>query len=214
MKKRIEAYTFDASLQTVTFTDYATIELDAILIIVNVLDQVIIYNPFDAAKGGTVATNVLTLEFDTSSPAMADTDPLLIFYDDGLTGEHRDNLITAEYNTTGAQTNDDMLGAIASGTRIGLVGLDVVSDEATTVGVGVRIGFGTLTVPAEASSGATAVAGVPLSHPGIAPGSGPIKMWPGDKPIFGASGEELRITCGAPTTGKLTVVITYFTVTD
>lgn len=212
MKKRFEDYTFDASEKTVTFTGVGTVKLESIVHIQNTLDGITIYSPFDINKLGTVATNVLTCAFDTTG--MADTDPLFIVYDDGLTGEHRDNLISAEYNTTAAQTDDDMLGAIAAGTKIGLVGIDIVTDEATTVGVGVRIGFGAANVPAEGASGANAVPGIPVSDPGIAPGSGIIKRYPDNKPLFGASGEELRITNGVPTGGKLTVVITYFTVTD
>jgi hypothetical protein len=80
MKTRIANYTFDASAKTVEFDDYAAITLDGVLLIVNVTDQIIIYNFADVAKGGTAATNILTLEFDTT--AMDDADDLLIYYDD------------------------------------------------------------------------------------------------------------------------------------
>lgn len=79
-KRQLINYTFDASAQTITLTDYTTIRLDSILLITNVTDNVIIYNFADATKGGTVATNVLTLTYDTTS--MADADKLLIYYDD------------------------------------------------------------------------------------------------------------------------------------
>jgi len=82
MKLSVANYTFDASAKTVTFTDINPILLEAVLLVVNVTDQIIIYNFADPAKGGTVATNVLTLEFDTTS--MDDTDKLLIFYEDSL----------------------------------------------------------------------------------------------------------------------------------
>lgn len=78
MKKLITNYTFDASAKQVTFTDYATISLEQVLLITNVTDNVIIYN--FASTGGTVATNVLTLDYNTTS--MDDTDDLQIFYDD------------------------------------------------------------------------------------------------------------------------------------
>jgi len=80
MKTKIENYLFDASEKKITFTDYTTIRLDAILLITNVTDNLILYNFADPAKGGTVATNVLTLTYDTVS--MSDTDKLLIYYDD------------------------------------------------------------------------------------------------------------------------------------
>ena len=79
-KVRVTGYTFDASAQTITFTDYTGVSLDGMLLITNVTDQIIIYNFADTAKGGTVSTNVLTLEHDTTS--MADADDLLIYYDD------------------------------------------------------------------------------------------------------------------------------------
>lgn len=75
-------YTFDASAKTITFDSYAGIEQENILLITNVTDGVFIYSFADPAKGGTVATNVLTLEYDTTS--MDDTDVLQIIYDDPL----------------------------------------------------------------------------------------------------------------------------------
>lgn len=80
MKTLIKNYTFDASAKTVTFSDYTSISLNRVLLITNVTDNVIIYNFADPAAGGSVATNVLTLDYDTT--AMDDTDALQIFYDD------------------------------------------------------------------------------------------------------------------------------------
>ena len=80
MKQQILNYTFNKTAKTVTFTDYTTIRLDSLLLITNVTDNIIIYNFANPSLGGTVATNVLTLTYDTS--AMADADKLQIFYDD------------------------------------------------------------------------------------------------------------------------------------
>jgi len=80
MKVKIDSYSFNKTAKTVTFTDYTTIRLDAILLITNVTDNIILYNFADATKGGTVLTNVLTLAYDTSS--MDNGDKLLIYYDD------------------------------------------------------------------------------------------------------------------------------------
>jgi hypothetical protein len=80
MKTKVINYTFDKSAKTVTFTDYTTIRLDSVLLVVNATDNIIIYNFADPALGGTVGTNILTLTYDTSS--MANTDKLLIYYDD------------------------------------------------------------------------------------------------------------------------------------
>lgn len=81
MKVQVTNYTFDKTAKTVTFTDYASIRLDSVLLITNVTDNIFIYNFADPTLGGTVATNVLTLIYDTST--MDDTDSLQIFYDDG-----------------------------------------------------------------------------------------------------------------------------------
>ena len=78
MKVRIDKYSFDASAKTVTFIDYDSIDLSRVLLITNVTDNVIVYNFANSSLGGSVANNVLTLDYDTTS--MSDTDDLLIFY--------------------------------------------------------------------------------------------------------------------------------------
>lgn len=83
-KIKITNYTFDKAAKTVTFSDYATILLDSILCVINVTKGIVIYVPNDSTLGGTVLTNVLTLAYDTS--AMANTDKLLIYYDDPTIG--------------------------------------------------------------------------------------------------------------------------------
>jgi hypothetical protein len=83
MKTKIDNYIFDKTAKTITFTDYTSIRLDAILLITNVTDGLILYNFADPTKGGTVLSNVLTLVYDTS--AMSNTDKLLIYYDDSTT---------------------------------------------------------------------------------------------------------------------------------
>jgi hypothetical protein len=79
-KLKIDNYSFDASEKKITFTDYTTIRLDSILLITNATDNIIIFNFSDANKGGTVATNVLTLTYSTTG--MSDGDKLLIYYED------------------------------------------------------------------------------------------------------------------------------------
>lgn len=95
MKKLITNYTFNAAAKTITFTDYGSITLEAVLLITNVTDNIIIYNFAAVGKGGTVATNVLTLDYDTTS--MDNADDLQIFYDDTAvnfaTSEKQDTII-------------------------------------------------------------------------------------------------------------------------
>lgn len=80
MKIKIDNYTFNKTTKTITFTDYANIQLDCVLGVINATRGVILFTPVDVTKGGTVATNVLTLTYDTS--AMANTDELVIYYYD------------------------------------------------------------------------------------------------------------------------------------
>ncbi len=72
----IGSYAFDASAQTITFSGLGPLNLEDIGIIVNVTDQEVIYNPQGTDKGGSISSNVLTLEYDTTS--MSDGDALQI----------------------------------------------------------------------------------------------------------------------------------------
>lgn len=122
------------------------------------------------------------------------------------------NTKTAEYNATASTTDDNILPAISAGTIYVITAIEVTLSKDTSVTVGYRIGFGTSTVPAEGSANADAVDKVVSSHPGLAAGSGVIKGNGGGIIGIGGDGEELRITCGAATGGKIRVVVTYYTI--
>lgn len=79
MKTLVKNYIFDKTNKKITFSDYASIILDQILLITNVTDNIMIYNFANSSLGGTVSGNVLTLTYDTST--MNDTDSLQIFID-------------------------------------------------------------------------------------------------------------------------------------
>jgi hypothetical protein len=122
------------------------------------------------------------------------------------------NVKSATYITTGAQTDDNVLPAIGSGTIYVITRLTITLDEAVTVGTAVRLGFGATTIPALGASGADAVDDIILYHPGMVPGTG-MAVGDGNGIIaVGDDGEELRITCGAPTSGTLVVSVSYYTV--
>lgn len=126
MKTRIVNYTFDASEKTIEFDDYVSITLDAILIIANVTDGVIIYNFADADKGGTVLTNVLTLEYNTTT--MDDSDDLLIYYDDSTESQAiNDGGNTITVDGTVAITSAD-LGSCK--TALELIDDAIIADDA------------------------------------------------------------------------------------
>jgi len=78
-KQLIPRYTFSASAKTVTFSEFDQIDLERVLLITNVTDNIVVYSFADPLKGGTVATNVLTLDYSTTM--MSDTDRLAVFYD-------------------------------------------------------------------------------------------------------------------------------------
>lgn len=80
-------YTFNASAKTVTFSaNYSTLALSDILYILNAKSgtATVIYDPTDAAKGGTYAGRTLTLAHNTTS--MSNSDPLQIIVAEGDVG--------------------------------------------------------------------------------------------------------------------------------
>ncbi len=104
MKQIIKNYAFNKTAQTVSFSDFASISLDRLLLITNVTANVVIYQFNDPALGGSVSGNVLTLTLDTSS--MHNTDKLQVIYD-CATGDP----VYDASSTTGAVAGD-----VASGT--------------------------------------------------------------------------------------------------
>lgn len=122
------------------------------------------------------------------------------------------NIQSAEYFTTGAQTNDNVLPLISAGTKYVITSITVTASAANTVNTSVRLGFGTTGVPAQGTSGADAVTKVVLSHPNIPAGSGVVKGNGSGIVGIGGDGEELYITCSAPTTGSLIVQVDYYTI--
>lgn len=108
----------------------------------------------------------------------------------------------------GAQTNFALL-TVATGLKIILTSLVVWASRANTVNVDVRLGFGSTNVPTPALAGQNFIA---LDGRAIAPGDG-IALGNGLGIVgFGFDGADLRLTCGVPTGGHLTISYTYYTV--
>lgn len=82
MKIRLTGATFDASAKTVLHANFSDVGLGGIMLIINVTDNVIIYNFADPTLGGSLSTDTLTLDFDTTT--MDDADVLMILVDDGV----------------------------------------------------------------------------------------------------------------------------------
>ncbi|OGL46471.1 MAG: hypothetical protein A2W05_07140 [Candidatus Schekmanbacteria bacterium RBG_16_38_10] len=97
-KLRLTGATFDASLKTITHASFSDVTLAGIQLITNVTDQIIIYSFADTAKGGTLSTDTLALEYDTTS--MSDTDELMILVEDGATTQPVSGTVTANLSAT------------------------------------------------------------------------------------------------------------------
>jgi len=84
LKRLVTDYTFDPAAHTVTFNGYAAVDLRGLIIITNVTRNIIIYSFADMESpyslGGSAATNVVTLDYDTTK--MVASDNLQIYYDD------------------------------------------------------------------------------------------------------------------------------------
>ena len=122
MKKLITTYTFDASARTVELSDYGSdFDIKGLLLIVNVTDNIAIYNFAVDGLGHTgVADDVITLEHDTTS--MADSDKLLVYYDDPAgtqlvdLGTNNDIKIASGQVASGAFASGSIAsGAVSSG---------------------------------------------------------------------------------------------------
>lgn len=113
------------------------------------------------------------------------------------------NIITIEAAFTTAQA-DTALVTVGAGAKVVVTRCDVNLDEATTVGVGFRVGFGAATTPT--------TTGVLNSHPGLVPGGGSYKGDGSGILGAGADNEDIRITSEVPTSGSLRVILSYFTI--
>src|SRR3990172_1991632 len=134
MKQKIITYTFSAAAKTITFGDYGSITLESVLVVINATDQITIFNPTNTSLGGTVATNVLTLEYDTTT--MSDTDKLIIYYDDN-TAQPISGTVTANLSATDNAVLDAIeldTTAIAGAVSGAEMQVDVITMPSVTIG--------------------------------------------------------------------------------
>ena len=112
------------------------------------------------------------------------------------------NILNVRAQYTTAQT-DVALVTVSSGTKIIVTKASATVSNATTVNVAVRIGLGATTTPTASL--------VALSHPGLAPGGGLVEGSGAGIIVIGGDGDDLRVTCGAATTGAIDVNVSYYT---
>ncbi len=108
--------------------------------------------------------------------------------------------ITLRTNYTAAQTNAAII-TVGDTQRLAVTQLQVTADNANTVDVQVRIGFGATTTPT--------TTGVVGTHPGIPAGGGFTRGTGAAVIGIGAPGQDLRITSEVPTTGSIDILVTY-----
>lgn len=101
-----------------------------------------------------------------------------------------------------AVATDDAVVSVTSPDRIVLTRISVTMDNANTVDVGFRVGFGATTTPT--------TAGVVATHPGVSAGGG-ITIGDGSGVLgIGAAGEDLRVTAEVPTSGSWRINVSYY----
>jgi hypothetical protein len=118
-------------------------------------------------------------------------------------------VITKEWtfaDADGAQT-DAALVTVSAGTKIAVTNIAAICDNANTGDVAVRVGFAAASLSAAATTG---IAGIVMSHPGIAAGSGYNRGDGSGVLGVGADGEDLRITCEDPAGGSIRIIASYF----
>jgi hypothetical protein len=79
-------------------------DLNKFLYIVNITDNIVIYDPVDTSRGGTRTDHSMNLGYDTS--AMSDSDDLLIIYEPFIMDEMPD---LAQEILTELQTTNKLL---------------------------------------------------------------------------------------------------------
>lgn len=162
----------------------------------------------DVDAGGPVKLGAKAIAFGANPTAVAAADRTDLYANRAgvpfVLGGHP-NIVTIEAEYTAAQTNTAIV-TVSSGLKIVVTAITAIVSAATTVTVGLRVGFAATTTPT--------TTGVVLTHPGILAlsGSGIGEGHGGGIIGVGADGEDLRITSDVPTTGALRVRVSYFTI--
>lgn len=93
-------------------------------------------------------------------------------------------------NYTSAQTNQAVV-SVSAGQKLHLKHASVYCENGNAVQVAAAYGFATATLGSS---------NIVARHPGIAPGSGFGEDYTN---VYGGDDEDIRVTCGAPTSGSI-----------
>jgi hypothetical protein len=159
MRTLIQNYTFNKSAKQITFTDYASIVLEKVLLVTDVTNNTTIYQANDPSKGGTIAGNVLTLTYDTTGSSFANGDKLQVFYE----ADAENVSVTSSALPTGAATAAKQPSLGTAGTP----SADVITVQGTTSMTPVKVDGSAVTQPV---SGSVTVSGTVTANLGTIDG--------------------------------------------
>ena len=95
------SYVFNKQNKTITLSGLSTLTINKILLILNVTRNTVIYRPITAGLGGTIAGNVITLDYDTTAMNNADELQVWVDYPNTLATDANRNDMIQEIQTTG-----------------------------------------------------------------------------------------------------------------
>jgi hypothetical protein len=113
---------------------------------------------------------------------------------------------TYEWSFTAAQTNAKLVDVAATDKFIVSFVKAICSND-NTVNVSVRLGLAQSALPTLTDNSLTGNPGMILSHGGIARGGGEVNSMAGAMIAMGELGDDLYLTCSAPTGGSLRIIV-------
>ena len=133
-------YYFNAGSNNIDFSSYPDFDPKRLLAVINTtIDQTLIYatgggvsSPVGGSFSGSIGSYVLTLDFDTSSAGMNDTDVLQLIYDELVGMEEAKSSIDIVSGKSGLDVN--LLNSSFGGT-VGSVMPAPFQDNALSIGV-------------------------------------------------------------------------------
>ncbi len=123
----VDTYTFTAAAKTIDMPSVSGLEIEGIQLITNVVDNVIIYQFNNPAKGGTLSGTTLTLTYDTTS--MSDTDQLMIIYDSPADSVTQPVSVSGTVTVDGSGVTQPVSGTLDVNLQDG-AGTDITSHNA------------------------------------------------------------------------------------